>query len=78
MSDTALVAISDQLADIAAAAAPSVVQVHGRRRPVSGIVFADDAVLTTARGMSRDGGAHVRTHDQRTIEAFVFSDAAAT
>jgi S1-C subfamily serine protease len=69
MSDSALLAISDRLADLAAAAAPSVVQVQGRRRPVSGIVFADDAVLTTARAMGRDGGVQVRTSDQRTIEA---------
>jgi S1-C subfamily serine protease len=69
MSDTTLLAFSEQLADIAAAAAPAVVQVQAGRRPLSGIVFAEDAVLTTARAMSRDGGAHVRTGDQRTIDA---------
>jgi hypothetical protein len=35
---------STHLADVVAAAASSVVQVMGRRRPASGVVYADDVV----------------------------------
>ena len=45
---------SNQLADAVASAAPSVVQVNGGRRPVSGLVYADDVVLTTMRGVGRN------------------------
>ena len=38
---------------------------------MSGVVFAPDAVVTTARAMGRDGGARVRTGDGRTIDAEV-------
>ena len=37
--------LSNQMADAVAGAAPSVVQVQGRRRPVSGLVYAEDIVL---------------------------------
>jgi S1-C subfamily serine protease len=60
-----LVALSHQLADVVAAIAPAVVQV----RRASGVVFADDAVLTTARALGREDDLHVRTHDDRTLEA---------
>lgn len=64
-----LAAISDQLADAVAAAAPSVVQVQGRRRPASGVVYAPDTVVTTARAIGREDGLTVRTPDGRAIEA---------
>jgi S1-C subfamily serine protease len=41
-------AISQQIADAVNSAAPSIVQVHGRRRMAAGIVFADNLVVTTA------------------------------
>ena len=69
MSDSILSTFSNQLADAVAAVAPSVVQVHGRRRPASGLVYANDVVLTTVRALGREDGLHVRTHDGRTLEA---------
>jgi S1-C subfamily serine protease len=69
MSESTLVSISNQLADAVAAAAPSVVQVQGRRRPASGVVYGADVVLTTVRALGREDGLHVRTHDNRDLEA---------
>ena len=66
---SALASLSDQLADAVAAAAASVVQVQGRRRPASGVVYAPDTVLTTTRAIGREEGLTVRTPDGRTIEA---------
>ena len=64
-----LALFSDHLADIIDAAAPSIVQVQGRRRPASGVVFRDGLVLTTTRALGRDDGLSVRTGDGRTIDA---------
>ena len=61
--------LSNQLADAVASAAGSVVQVHGRRRPVSGLVYADDVVLTTARALGREDGPRVRRPDGRALDA---------
>jgi S1-C subfamily serine protease len=66
---TSLLQRSNELADAVDAAAPSVVQVHGRRAPASGIVFDADLVLTTVRAAGRDEGLRVRTPDGRTIDA---------
>ena len=52
-----------------AAAAPSVVQVQGRRRPASGLVYADDVVVTTVRALGREDGLRVRRHDGRPLDA---------
>src|SRR6188508_1331736 len=68
-TDSTLTALSNNLADTVAAAAPSVVQVHGRRRPASGIVYAADLVLTTARALGRDDGLRVRAGDGRDLAA---------
>jgi len=64
-----LALFSDHLADVIDAAAPSVVQVQGRRRPASGVVFGDGLVLTTTRALGRDDGLSVRTADGETSEA---------
>lgn len=64
-----LTSFSNALADAVAAAAPSVVQVHGRRRPASGLVFADNVVLTTVRALGREDHVRVRTHDGRVLAA---------
>jgi serine protease DegQ len=64
-----LTSFSNQLADIVAAAAPSVVQVQGRRRPASGLVYADDVVLTTARALGREDGLRVRRGDGVALDA---------
>ena len=69
MSETNLLTVSNQMADAVAAAAPSVVQVQGRRRPASGVVYARDVVLTTARALGREDGLRVRAHDGRALEA---------
>ena len=61
--------ISTQFADAVEAAAPSVVQVQGRRRPASGIVYGDDLVITTMRAIGREDGLHVRRHDGNTLDA---------
>src|SRR5438034_10948558 len=67
--DTSLFTISNALADAVAAIAPAVVQVQGRRRPVSGVVYADDVVVTMVRALGREDGLHVRTSDGRVLDA---------
>jgi S1-C subfamily serine protease len=69
MSTSPLSAFSDALAAAVDAATPSVVQVQGRRRPASGVLFAPDAVITTARALGREDDLHVRTTDNRTLAA---------
>jgi len=64
-----LLSLSNAIADIVNTIAPSVVQVHGRRRPGSGLVFADGVVLTTATTLGRHDGLHVRTHDGNSFDA---------
>jgi S1-C subfamily serine protease len=61
--------LSNQLADVVAGAAPSVVQVQGRRRPASGVVYAEDVVLTMARNLGRGDSPRVRRADGQTFEA---------
>src|SRR2546427_9324627 len=68
-SDVDLATMSEQLANAVASISPSVVQVLGRRRPASGVVYADGVVLTTARALGREDGLGVRTHDGRSLEA---------
>jgi S1-C subfamily serine protease len=69
MSTSLLTTYSEAVADAVAAVAPSVVQVRGRRRAVSGIVYDHDVVLTNARALGRDDHLHVRAHDGRTLAA---------
>lgn len=64
-----LTQFSDQLAAAVAAAAPSVVQVHGRRRPASGLVYAGNVIVTTMQAIGREEGLEVRQHDGRASEA---------
>jgi serine protease DegQ len=61
--------LSTLLADAVAAAAPSVVQVQGRRRPASGLVYADDVVVTTIHALGREDGLRVRRHDGEAFDA---------
>jgi S1-C subfamily serine protease len=61
--------VSNQIAEIVASAAPSVVQVRGRRRPASGVVYGNDIVVTTMRALGREDGLVVRTHDGAVLEA---------
>jgi S1-C subfamily serine protease len=69
MTSDVLTTFSNQLADAVAAAAPSVVQVHGRRRPASGLVYADDVVVTTVRALGREDGLRVRRADGQAFDA---------
>src|SRR5947209_3313692 len=69
MTNDLLSSFSNQLADAVAAAAPSVVQVQGRRRPASGLVYADNVVLTTVRALGREDGLRVRRHDGEALDA---------
>jgi serine protease DegQ len=64
-----LTALSEQIADAVAAVAASVVQVHGRRRPVSGVAYAKNIVLTTARVLGREDGIIIKTADGASASA---------
>jgi S1-C subfamily serine protease len=64
-----LMEFSNQIAGAVAAAAPSVVQVSGRRAPASGVVYGPGVVVTTMRALGRENGLQVRQHDGRTSEA---------
>jgi S1-C subfamily serine protease len=64
-------ALSSALADAAERAAPSIVQVFGRKRPASGIVIAPDRVLSTSHSVEWEDGIRVRTSDGREVEARV-------
>ena len=59
---------SNELADAAAKAAPSVIQVQGRRQPASGVVYAPGVVVTTTRALRREDRLHVRS-DGDAVEA---------
>src|SRR6185503_11327303 len=70
MTNDILTTFSNQLADAVDAAAPSVVQVQGRRRPASGLVYADNIVLTTVGALGRsEDGLHVRRGDGTVLDA---------
>ena len=69
MANDLLTSFSNQLADAVAAAAPAVVQVQGRRRPASGLVYADNVVLTMVRALGRGDGLHVKRGDGQTLDA---------
>src|SRR5262245_15888370 len=69
MTNTALTDFSNQLADAVAAAAPSVVQVHGRRQPASGVVYGSDVVLTTSRAIGSEDNLSVVAPDGQTLKA---------
>lgn len=60
--------LSNQLADMVEAVAPSVVQVQGHARPASGLVYGPDLVLTTARAVDREERPRVRRADE-TLDA---------
>jgi S1-C subfamily serine protease len=62
-------ALSTALADAVERAAPGVVQVQGRRRPASGLVYAGEVVLTMARVLGREDGLRVRDHAGQIFEA---------
>lgn len=69
VTDSSLTTLSNQLADLVETAAPAVVQVYGHRRPGSGLVFADEVVLTTGRAIGGEDGLHVRRRDGASLDA---------
>jgi S1-C subfamily serine protease len=62
-------ALSNEIAAAVESAAPSIVQVHGRRRVAAGLVIADNTVLTTAA--IDDDKAAVRAGNGQTAEGAV-------
>jgi S1-C subfamily serine protease len=64
-----LIDLSNALADTVAAAAASVVQVQGGRRPASGVIYDRNVVLTTTRAIGREDGLEVRQQDGRAAAA---------
>src|ERR671919_3005107 len=65
-----LAALSDGMADAVERVAASVVRVNGRRRRSgSGVVIAQNKVLTASHVLEREEDLSVVTHDGRTLEA---------
>lgn len=64
-----LIELSNQIADVVASTAPSVVQVQGHGRPASGLVYAPEVVLTTARAVGREEHPRVRRADGQVLDA---------
>src|SRR4029450_4001808 len=64
-----LTEFSNKLADAIAAAAPSVVQVQGSRRPASGLVYDKDVVVTTMRAIRSEDGLRVRNSNGQDLDA---------
>lgn len=62
-------ALSNEIAGAVESAAPSIVQVHGRRRVAAGLVVAENTVLTTAA--IDDDQAAVRAGNGQTAEGAV-------
>ena len=61
---TNLETLSRDFAEAVTAAAPSVVQVFGARRPASGVVHGPDTIITTARAVGREDGLRIRVNGQ--------------
>src|SRR5215510_4331815 len=60
---------SNELADAAAKAASSVIQVQGRRQPASGVIYAPGVVVTTTRALRREDRLHVRGSEGDAVDA---------
>jgi hypothetical protein len=69
MTNLSLALLSNELADLSATAAPSVVQVLGARRPASGVIHGVDTIMTTARALGREDGLRVRVNDGDPVNA---------
>ncbi len=67
---TSFSALSTGMADAVEQVAPGLVMVDARRRlPASGVVFADNLVLTADHVLEREEDLTVTTHDGRTLPA---------
>jgi len=61
---------SNQMADAVERVAPTLVLVSGRQgRPASGVVYAQDLVLTADHVLEREEDLSIQTHDNRTLPA---------
>ncbi len=69
MATSTLASFSNELAELTAAGATSVVQVGAGRRPASGVVHGTNTIVTTARAIGREDGLQVRLPDDTTIDA---------
>ncbi len=69
MTNLSLASLSNELADLSAAGASSVVQVLGGRRPGSGVIHGADTVVTTGRAIGREDGVRVKINEDDPIEA---------
>ena len=69
MPNNTLDTLSNELADLAAAGAASVVQVLGAERPASGVVHGADTIVTTARAIGREDGLRVRVGEADPVDA---------
>src|ERR1700704_5340094 len=54
MAESIWAALSNELAEAAASVGKSVVAVHGRRHPSSGILWNKDSVVTASHALRRD------------------------
>jgi S1-C subfamily serine protease len=62
--------LSNQMADGVEHVSPALVLVNGRQgRPASGIVYAQNLVLTADHVLEREDDLTIETHDQRTLPA---------
>src|SRR5437868_11648408 len=62
--------LSNQMADAVERVEPALVLVNGRpRQPASGIVYAQDMVLTADHVLEREEDLTIQTHDGRTLAA---------
>jgi S1-C subfamily serine protease len=66
-----LTQLSNDIAEIVKAVAPSVVQVQAERRPATGLVYAKDVILTTARVVGSSEHLLIRHADGETVAAEV-------
>ena len=69
MATSTLASLSNELAELTAAGAMSVVQVGAGRRPASGVVHGTNTIVTTARAIGREDGLQVRLPDDTTVDA---------
>ena len=69
MDTSTLTTFSDQLAAVVDSVAPAVVQVHGRHRPISGVAYSPDVVLTSIRALGREDGVTVTDGGGRNAAA---------
>lgn len=62
--------LSNQMADAVERVSSAIVQVNGRQqRPASGVIYAQDLVLTAAHVLEREVDLTIQTADKRTLPA---------